>query len=252
MKHYRFYTVLLCLLIAGPVNADEVRVAVAANFTHPMKAIAAGFEEDTGHTAELAFGSSGKFYAQIRNGAPFEVFLSADAAKPARLEKEGMTVPGSRFTYAVGTLVLWSTSPDLVDDRGAVLSGGQFEHLAIANPGLAPYGEAAMQTLEKLGIADRLAARIVKGENVAQTYQFTATGNAELGFVALSQVMKNGRITGGSAWIVPEDMHAPIRQDAVILARGADNAAAEALMRYLRSEKAAAIIRSYGYQVAEE
>lgn len=243
-------TLLLPLMLGTAVaHADEVQVAVAANFTAPMKIIAADFEKDTGHKATLAFGSSGKFYAQIKNGAPFQVFLSADDAKPAQLEKEGLTVPGSRFTYAIGTLVLWSAKPDLVDAKGAVLEKGDFAHLAVANPKLAPYGTAAMETLAKLGLTDQLQGKIVQGENIAQTYQFVATGNAELGFVALSQVMKDGKIGRGSAWIVPASMHAPIRQDAVILSGGKGNAAAEALMKYLKSAKAVAVIRSYGYEV---
>ena len=241
---------LLPLMLGTAVaHADEVQVAVAANFTAPMKIIAADFEKDTGHKATLAFGSSGKFYAQIKNGAPFQVFLSADDAKPAKLEKEGLTVPGSRFTYAIGTLVLWSAKPDLVDAKGAVLEKGDFAHLAVANPKLAPYGTAAMETLAKMGLTDKLQGKIVQGENIAQTYQFVATGNSELGFVALSQVMKDGKIGRGSAWIVPASMHAPIKQDAVILSGGKGNAAAEALMKYLKSAKAVAVIRSYGYEV---
>jgi molybdate transport system substrate-binding protein len=242
---------LLFPVLLGMTNAhaDEVQVAVAANFTAPMKAIAADFEKDTGHKALLAFGSTGKFYAQIKNGAPFQVFLAADDETPAKLDKEGLTVPGSRFTYAIGTLVLWSAKPDLVDTKGAVLGKGNFEHLAMANPKLAPYGAAAMETLTKLGLADKLQAKIVQGENIAQTYQFTATGNAELGFVALSQVMKGGKVNDGSAWIVPAAMHTPIRQDAVVLASGKDNLAAVALMKYLKSAKAVAVIKSYGYEV---
>ncbi len=239
----------LILSLAGPALADEVQVAVAANFTAPMKIIAADFEKDTGHKAQLAFGSTGKFYAQIKNGAPFQILLAADDETPAKLEKEGMAVAGSRFTYAIGALALWSARPGFVDDKGAVLARGDFKHLALANPKLAPYGAAAMETLAKLGLADKLQARIVQGEDIGQAYQFAATGNAELGFVALSQVMKDGRIASGSAWIVPSAMHAPIRQDAVILANGKGNAAAEALMKYLRSAKATAIIKSYGYVV---
>lgn len=248
MKFPRLWTVAL-LLAAGTVTAADVHVAVASNFTAPMKRLAAGFEKATGHTAKLAFGSSGKFYAQIRNGAPFEVFLSADDEKPARLEADGMTIPGTRFTYAVGTLVLWSARPDLVDGGAEVLRGGAYRHLAVANPKLAPYGSAAMQTLTRLGLADAVADRIVQGENIGQTYQFTASGNADLGFVALSQVMKDGTIAQGSAWIVPADMHAAIRQDAVMLVTAQGNAAATALLTYLRSDEAAAVIRSYGYQI---
>jgi molybdate transport system substrate-binding protein len=229
--------------------ADEVNVAVAANFTAPMQKIVAEFEKDTGQRALSAFGSSGQLYAQIRNGAPFQVFLSADDEKPARLEAEGLTVPGTRFTYAIGTLVLWSAKPDFVDAKGGVLKKGRFNKLALANPKLAPYGKAAVELLTGMGLLDGLATRIVQGENIAQTYQFVATGNAELGFVALSQVMKNGKVAKGSAWIVPAGLHTLIRQDAVILSSGKGNAAAEALIKYLKGEKARAIIRSYGYGI---
>ena len=239
---------LAVLLLSPLARADEVQVAVAANFTAPMKAIVAEFEKLTGHKAQLSFGGTGKFYAQIKNGAPFQVFLSADDETPAKLEQEGLAEAGSRFTYAVGTLALWSARPDVVDDKGEVLSRGAFAHLALANPKLAPYGAAAMETLEKLGLAASLRAKFVQGENIAQTHQFVVSGNAELGFVALSQVMKDGRIGAGSAWIVPAGMHRPIRQDAVILNPGRDKAAANALLRYLRGRRAQAIIRAHGYQ----
>jgi len=239
---------LVVLILSPMACADEVQVAVAANFTAPMKAIAAEFEKATGHKAQLSFGATGKFYAQIRNGAPFQVFLSADDETPAKLEQEGLAVQGSRFTYAVGTLALWSARPDFVDAKGEVLSRGSFAHLAVANPKLAPYGAAAMETLDKLGLTSKLQAKFVQGENIAQTYQFVMSGNAELGFVALSQIMKDGRIGSGSAWIVPAEMHRPIRQDAVILAPGRDNAAANALLRFLRTRAVLAIIKSYGCQ----
>lgn len=242
-----FALLLSTLLPVGFAAADEVQVAVAANFTAPMKIIAADFEKDTGHKAMLAFGSSGKFYAQIKNGAPFQVFLSADDEKPAKLEQEGMTVPGSRFTYAIGTLVLWSAKPGFVDGKGEILKKGTFEHLAIASPKLAPYGAAAVEAMTKLGVMANVQPKLVEGENIAQTLQFVITGNADLGFVALSQVMKDGKIGEGSAWVVPANLHAPIRQDAVILSNGKGNVAAEALMKYLKSAKAAAIIKSFGY-----
>ena len=241
--------IALAMLLLSPLaRAEEVQVAVAANFTAPMKAIVAEFEKLTGHKAQLSFGATGKFYAQIKNGAPFQVFLSADDETPAKLEQEGLAEAGSRFTYAVGTLALWSARPDFVDAKGEVLSRGAFAHLALANPKLAPYGAAAMETLEKLGLAASLRAKFVQGENIAQTHQFVVSGNAELGFVALSQVMKDGRIGAGSAWIVPAGMHRPIRQDAVILNPGRDKAAANALLRYLRGRRAQAIIRAHGYQ----
>lgn len=231
----------------GVAHADTVSVAVAANFTAPMQKIAAAFEVDTGHKAELSLGATGKFYAQIVNGAPFQVLLSADDTTPARLEREGKAVAHSRFTYAIGTLVLWSAQPGTVDAKGDVLKSGDFKHLAIANPKLAPYGAAALQVMEKLGVATALQPRLVQGENIAQTFQFVSTGNAQLGFVALSQVMADGKIRSGSAWQVPASLHEPIRQDAVLLMPGKDSAAASALLTYLRGSKARAIIQSYGY-----
>ena len=221
---------------------------MAANFTAPMQKIAAAFEADTGHKAVLSFGATGKFYAQITNGAPFQVFLSADDTTPARLDREGRTVAGSRFTYAIGQLVLWSPTAHYVDAQGTVLKTGDFKHLSIANPKIAPYGAAAMQVLDKQGLTAQLQARIVTGENIAQAYQFVASGNAQLGFVALSQVMEDGKITKGSAWVIPSDLHEPILQDAVLLAGGKDNPAAAALMQYLRSDKARAVIKAYGYR----
>lgn len=238
-------------LAALAAQAGQVQVAVAANFTAPMQAIAAQFAKDTGHTAELSFGATGKFYAQIRSGAPFEVFLSADDTTPARLVAEGGALAASRMTYALGSLVLWSAKPGVVDAEGKVLASGNFAHLALANPKLAPYGAAAMQVLTQLGLAETLRPRLVVGESIAQAYQFVHTGNAELGFVALSQVMKDGAINSGSAWRVPAELHAPIRQDAVVLTRGQANPAAGALLEYLKGPAARAVIRSYGYGIAE-
>lgn len=249
MKSLRTIFPLLILPLAGGALAGEVQVAVAANFTAPMQKIAAEFEKDTGHKAQLSFGATGKFYAQIRNGAPFQVLLAADDETPAKLEKEAMAQTGSRFTYAIGKLVLWSAKSGYVDDKGEVLKKGDFTKLALANPKLAPYGAAAMEVLGKLGVLGAVQPKFVLGENIAQTWQFVGTGNAELGFVALSQVMKEGRISTGSAWIVPANMHTPIRQDAVILSSGQGNAAAEALMKYLKGDKAKAIIKGYGYDL---
>jgi molybdate transport system substrate-binding protein len=246
----KFARMLLALgaLAAGPAQAALVNVAVAANFSAPMQKIALAFEQDTGHMALLAFGSTGMFYAQIRHGAPFQVLLAADDETPARLVREGLALAGTDFTYAVGRLVLWSKQPGVVDDKGEVLGKGAFERVAIADPKVAPYGAAAMQTMGKLGLRKVLAPRFVQGENIGQTYQFVATGNAALGFVALSQVMADGKITEGSAWVVPATLHRPIRQDAVVLAGGKDNPAASALVAYLKGDKARAIIRSYGYE----
>jgi molybdate transport system substrate-binding protein len=238
---------LLALVTWGAAQANDVQVAVAANFTAPMQKIAAAFEHDTGHKAVLAFGATGKFYAQIVNGAPFEVLLAADDETPAKLETDHLTVPGTRFTYATGKLVLWSAQDGYVDAQGQVLKTGDVAHLAIANPKTAPYGAAAVETLHKLHVYERVQGKLVQGENIAQTYQFVVTGNAPLGFVALSQVYRDGKFTSGSGWIVPENLHAPIRQDAVVLAKGSANPAAKALADYLKSDKAKDIIRSYGY-----
>jgi molybdate transport system substrate-binding protein len=247
VRHGASLAILCLTLFSAGVVAAEVRVAVASNFTAPMQVIAAEFEKATGHKAQLAFGSTGKFYAQIRNGAPFEVLLAADDETPVKLEKEGLAVSGSRFTYSIGQLALWSAKPGYVDAKGEVLKQGVFDHLALANPKLAPYGAAAVETLNKLGLLAALQPRFVQGENIAQTFQFVSTGNAELGFVALSQVVEGGKLKSGSAWIVPPGLHAPIRQDAVVLARGKDNPAALALMKYLREGKARAIIKAHGY-----
>lgn len=249
----RFAPTCLASLLAGfamgAAHADEVQVAVAANFTGPIQAIAAEFAKDTGHTLVTSFGATGQFYAQIKNGAPYEVFLSADDTTAQKLEAEGDTVKGSRFTYAVGTLALWSAKVGYVDPSGNVLSETSYRHLSIANPKTAPYGLAATQVLAKMGLTDKVKDKIVEGQSITQAYQFVSTGNAELGFVALSQVYKDGKVTSGSAWIVPSDLHDPIKQDAVILNKGKDNPAAKALVDYLKGRKAAAVIKSYGYQL---
>ena len=242
-------TGLVAALAMSSAFADEVQVAVAANFTAPIQAIAKDFEKDTGHKLVASFGATGQFYTQIKNGAPFEVFLSADDTTPAKLEQEGESVKGTRFTYAVGTLALWSARDGYVDDKGEVLKGNTFEHLSIANPKAAPYGLAATQVLDKLGLTDATKPKIVEGQSITQAYQFVSTGNAELGFVALSQIFKDGKLTSGSAWIVPANLHEPIKQDAVILNKGKDNAAAKALIEYLKGPKAAAVIKSFGYQL---
>ena len=242
----------LTIMVSGFVHAGEVTVAVAANFTAPMQKIAQAFEQDTGHKALLAFGATGKFYAQIKNGAPFAVLLAADDETPARLEKEGLAVTGTRFTYATGRLALWSKSSNLVDDKGEVLRSSNLEKLgihkiAIADPKLAPYGAAAMEVIHKLGVQANVVPKLVQGESIGQTYQFVSTENAQIGFVALSQISLDGRITQGSAWVVPQSMHTPLKQDTVLLNIGRDNAAAIALMKYLQNDKAKTIIRQYGY-----
>lgn len=228
-------------------QAGEVAVAVAANFTAPMQKIAQEFEKDTGHKAVLSFGATGKFYAQIVNGAPFQILLAADDTTPEKIAKEGRGLSESRFTYAIGQLALWSPKAGYVDDKGEVLKSDSFKHIAIANPKLAPYGTAAMEVLGKLGLTATVQPRVVMGENIAQTYQFAASGNAQLGFVALSQILENGKLREGSAWIVPASMHEAIRQDAIVLNAGKDNEAAAEMMKYLRGDKARAVIRSYGY-----
>lgn len=240
---------LASLVTLNSAWADEVQVAVAANFTAPIQAIAKDFEKDTGHTLVAAYGATGQFYAQIKNGAPFEVFLAADDSTPKKLEEEQQIVPGSRFTYATGTLALWSAKPGYVDDKGEVLKNNQFQHLSIANPKAAPYGLAATQVLDRLKLTEATKAKIVEGQNITQAYQFVSTGNAELGFVALSQIYKDGKVASGSAWIVPANLHEPILQDAVILNKGKDNPAAKALVDYLKGPKAAAVIKSYGYEI---
>ncbi len=243
---------LICLLtatVATLTHADEVQVAVAANFTGPMQVIAPLFERDTGHKVVSSFGATGKFYAQVVNGAPFEVLLAADDETPARMVREGHAVAGTPFTYAIGTLVLWSAKADFVDGKGEILKKGGFKHLAIANPKTAPYGAAALQAMSKLGVVETLKPLFVQGENISQTQQFVATGAAELGFIAYSQVIRNGRIGSGSGWIVPAKLYDPIRQDAVILARGRDKPAALALLNYLKGDKARAIIQSFGYEL---
>ncbi len=235
-------------LLAGAAQAlaAETRVAVAANFTEPAKEIAAKFEARTGHKASLSFGSSGQFYTQIANGAPFEVFLSADTERPQKAEAEGLSVPGARFTYATGRLVLWSKTPGLVDAKGAVLAKGAFQKIAIADPKAAPYGLAAVETLRKLRLYDRLTPKLVTGTSITQAYQFVDTGAAELGFVALSQVVNHKE---GSRWIVPAADHTPIDQQATLLKTGADNPAAKAFLQFLKTPEAKAVIRRYGYEV---
>ena len=239
----------LCFLAWGsPVHAQPVRVALAANFATPMKLLVSRFEKETGHKALLSVGATAKLYAQIKSGAPFDVFLAADTDTPTRLEQDSAAVPGSRFTYATGRLMLWSAQADAVDAQGDVLRNGHFKHLALAAPKLAPYGAAAMQTLTRLGLMDRLRPKLVLGESIGQTYSFVATGNAELGFVALSQVYENGQLSKGSGWLVPALLHSPLRQDAVLLVGARDNPAALALLTFLKSDYSKTVIRSFGYE----
>ena len=245
----RWLITLLSLLVIGSAHAAEVKVAVAANFAQPMKDIAAEFEKDTRHKINLTQGATGKFYAQITNGAPFEVFLSADDETPEKLVREGKAIAGTQFTYAIGRLVLWSPDEKLVDQGGGVLKTDRFKFLSIANAKVAPYGRAAVQTMQKLGILTVLEPRVVQGESISQTYQFVTSGNAQLGFVALSQVWDSGKVKSGSAWIVPEDMHEQLKQDIVLLNTGKDSRAAAELLDYLKSDKARKIIERYGYKL---
>ncbi|MDD2761320.1 MAG: molybdate ABC transporter substrate-binding protein [Methylomonas sp.] len=252
MLNHRFFRLAVAawlLSLAPSIFAETVLVAVAANFTKPMTEIAEAFEKSTGHGAKLSFGSSGKFVAQIENGAPFEVFMAADQDNALKLQSAGLAVADTRFAYALGKLVLWSATPGLVDDRGEVLSKGGFKHLALADPKLAPYGAAAVEVLKNLGLLEKLQPSIVQGENISQTHQFISTGNAELGFVALSQVIENGKIAGGSGWIVPEGHYAPIRQDVILLSKGEENPAASALLQFLKGPEASVIILKYGYNL---
>ena len=247
-RHLRLFLSTAALLLASwSAQAAQATVAVAANFAEPLRALAAVLEKTTGHRLEIVVGATGRLYAQIANGAPFDLFLAADQATAAKAESEGLTVPGSRFLYATGQLVLWSVRPDLVDKQGQVLRQDGWRRLAVANPRTAPYGAAALQTLAQLGLTQALAPRLVQGESIAQTYNFAHTGNAELAFVALSQVLEGGRLKGGSMWVVPAQYHEPIRQDAVLLKRGARNEAARALVKLMQSPAGQDLIRSFGY-----
>lgn len=237
----------LVLALAAAAQAGEVQVAVAANFAGPMGKIGEAFAAATGHTLKLSSGATGKFYTQIVGGAPFEVLLAADDETPKRLVAEGHALPGTRFTYAFGRLALWSAQPGFVDPQGAVLGSERVKHVAIANPKVAPYGAAAVAVIRARGLADKLTPKLVTGESIAQAYQFVATGNAELGFVALSQVVVPGRPVPGSHWVVPASLHGEIRQDAVLLKAGEKNPAARALLDFLQREPAKALIRESGY-----
>ncbi|GAB3106043.1 molybdate ABC transporter substrate-binding protein [Pseudomaricurvus hydrocarbonicus] len=222
-------------------------MAAASNFTATMKDLTRSFEQETGHQVILSFGSSGKFYAQISHGAPFQAFFSADQAKPIALEKAGLAIPGSRITYAEGSLALWSAKPDFANQGEKTLVQRDFRKLALANPRLAPYGQAAMEVLKNLDQVDATRNKWVQGENISQTYQFIDSGNAEMGFVAAPQILKRGKITKGSAWIIPHELYNPIRQDAVILEKGKNSPATHELMEFMRSSRARKIIESYGY-----
>jgi len=252
MKKIAGWVTALMLVWVGfgiePLAAEEIQVAVAANFAATMKDIVPEFEKETSHRAILSFGSTGKFYAQIKNGAPFEIFLAADTKTPLRLEQEGIAVSGSRYVYARGRLVLWSRVPGLVDSKGEVLKRGDFHYLALTNPKLAPYGQAAQQVLEGLGQWSTLQPKLVMGENLIQTHQYIMSGNAQLGFIAYSQIRQPGKAVEGSYWEIPSSLYDPIDQAVVILK---DSAAVRQLWDYLRSAFARRVIQSYGYGVIE-
>lgn len=241
---------LLCAAFTHTAaHAAEAQVAVAANFAEPIKAIAAVLQKTTGHTLKISTGASGAFYTQIKNGAPFDAFLSADNERPELLEKEGLAQPGTRFTYASGKLVLWSVKPGRVDGQGSVLNAADLGRVAYANPKTAPYGAAALQVLDKLGLKGSVTPKLVQGESIGQTYSFVKTGNADVGFVAMSQVLEGGKLKEGSMWVVPQTNYDPIRQDAVLLKRGANNEAAKELFKLLQSPNTKDLIRSYGYEL---
>jgi molybdate transport system substrate-binding protein len=249
MKSIKLGLLGALLMMAQMAQAGEVRVAVAANFTAPMQEIVPLFEQASGHKASISFGSTGKFYAQIKQGAPYDVLISADSKTPKKLDGDGLTVDGSRFVYALGKLVLWSAQPGLVDDKGAVLRTGGYNKLAIGDPKLAVYGTAAQETMEELGLWKQVQGKLVRGENITQTYQFAASGNAQLGFIALSQITKDGKVSEGSWWVVPSHYYSPIEQSAVMLSSAKDAAAAQAFVAFLKGPQAAAVIRSYGYEL---
>ena len=240
---------LLLVSLSGQLQADEIRVAVASNFVQAMTAIAEKFEKNTGHKVVLVFGSTGKHYAQIKNGAPFDAFFAADVRRPELLEKEGNIIAGSRFTYAIGKLVLWSPKVGYVDQQAGVLQTDGFRYLAIANPKLAPYGKAAEEVLISKGLWDQFKGRLVRGENIGQTFQFVHSGNAELGFVAFSQIKYPGRRVDGSFWKVPQELYTLIEQQAVLLN---DTVAANNFLQFMRSEAILTVLQDYGYQVPEE
>jgi molybdate transport system substrate-binding protein len=246
-SYFQRWSLGLGFLLPAVAWSAQAQVAVAANFVEPIKAIAAVLEKTTGHTLKITAGSTGNLYAQIRNGAPFDVFLAADTNAPLKLESEGLTQPGSRFTYATGKLVLWSANATRVDPQGEILKSPSLGKVAYANPRTAPYGAAAVQTMEKLGVTAALAPRLVQGESIGQTFNFVYTGNADVGFLAMSQVLEGGRLKRGSMWVIPQALYSPIAQAAVILKRAEGNEAAQALVRLMQSPNARSLIQSYGY-----
>lgn len=247
VKHLRPGALMLAFTATS--WAGQAQIAVAANFAEPIKVIAVVLEKTTGHTLSVTVGATGKLYAQIKNGAPFDVFLAANTAAPSALEADRLAKAGSSFAYAYGKLVLWSADATKVDARGEVLKRAGFRKLAYANPKTAPYGEAALQAIEKLGLTAALAPKLVQGESIGQAFSFVHTGNADIGFVAMSQVLAGGKLTSGSMWVVPPALYSPIQQNAVLLNHGANNPAAVALVNLLQSPNIRDLIRSYGYDI---
>jgi molybdate transport system substrate-binding protein len=250
-----FFAFVVCAVVSvnslAQAQTGNVTVAVAVNFLEPMRRITAAYTKSSGQDVRIVSGSTGGLYAKIRHGAPYDAFLSADQERPRRLEAEGLAAPGTRFTYAIGRLALWTRSKALAVDIGPeTLRRGAFDHIALANPAVAPYGAAAMQTLQALGVASSLKAKLVWGQSIGQTYQFIATGSAPVGFVALSQLRHPTQKPGGAWWIAPDNLHAPLKQDVVALAGGSDFKASKALLLFLRSDQARAIIQRFGYDVA--
>lgn len=243
--------VLWMALVTPGAQAGEALIAVAANFATPLKTLAAEFAKTSAHAIHIAPESTGKLYAQIHHGAPYDVLLAADQTTPQRLASEGHALLDTQFTYGIGKLVLWSPSPSAIDHQGTALRTSDATHLAIANPKTAPYGSAAVTVLKNLGLFERWQPRFVQGENITQTLQFVSTGNAALGFVALSQVMQNGKFTQGSGWIVDQALYPAIKQDAILLKKGEHNATAKAFLAYLKSPPARKVIQQYGYEVQE-
>ena len=240
-------TLLLCSSITF---AGEVSVAVAGNFYKPIKVLASEFEAKSGHNVALSVGATGKLYAQISNGAPFDVFFAADQRRPTQLVAENLAVKESQFTYAQGQLVLWSKTPGVIDAQGKRLHSAEMKRLAIANPKAAPYGEQAVNALTKLGLYQQLENKIVQGQNIGQTYQYVSSGSVKQGIIAISQVTVNGKISIGSSWIIPNDLYDAIQQDAVLLEKGKENPVAVEFLDYIKSPSALKIIRSFGYEVS--
>jgi len=237
------------LLSSSFISAGEVSVAVAGNFFKPIKVLAAEFEAKSGHKVALSVGATGKLYAQISNGAPFELFFAADQKRPTKLVEQKLAVKASQFTYAQGQLVLWSRNSGVIDAQGKRLSSPDIKRLAIANPKAAPYGEQAVNALTKLGLYKQLESKIVQAQNIGQTYQYVSSGSVEQGIIAMSQVTVNGQITTGSSWIIPSDLYDAIQQDAVLLEKGKNNPVAQQFLDYIKSPSALNIIRSFGYEV---